>query len=81
MITAKDKRLGHAYAVQQLRKLGRELVAGSWSRAARPMTVPQAAVAMSRALVYVFDSGFAAVVDSIDDKLTELLADVMHPAD
>jgi hypothetical protein len=66
-------RLAHAHAVRVLRQLGRELVAGSWSRAAEPMSAPQAAVIISRALVTVMDVGLGTVADAIDERLRELL--------
>jgi hypothetical protein len=66
-------RLAHAHAVRVLRQLGRELVAGSWSRSAVPLTAPQAAVVISRALVTVMDVGIGTVSDAIDERLRELL--------
>lgn len=66
-------RLAHAHAVGELRKLGRELVAGSWSRAATPMSEAQACVVMSRALATVIEVGMGAVADAIEQRLRELL--------
>lgn len=68
----KGKRLAHAYAVRELRRLGRELVAGSWSRDAEPLTVPQASVVIAKALVTTLDWGVASVRDALDDRLAEL---------
>jgi hypothetical protein len=76
-VTRRELRIAHAYAVQQLRALGRELVDGSWSRAASPMTTAEAAVTMSQAMVHVFKSGLA----NVRDGLEELLADLIHPSD
>ncbi len=66
-------RLAHAYAVRALRKLGHELVSGSWSRSAEPLTEPQAALVLSRAMATVVMLGLSSVSDAIDRKLGELL--------
>lgn len=76
-MSKRGMRIAHAYAVQQLRALGRELVSGSWSRAAEAMTTAEAAVTMSQAMVHVFRSGLATVRDGLE----ELLADLIHPVD
>lgn len=82
-MNAKTKRLAHAYAVRELRRLGHELTSGAWvSRAPRAfanaglvgtMSAPQAAVIIARAFGAVVDIGLATVRDAIDDRLAELL--------
>lgn len=69
------KRLAHAHAVRVMRALGRELVAGSWSRSAEPITAPAALVVMSQALMTVMAVGVESVLDAADARLRELLGD------
>src|SRR5437868_12596493 len=73
VVKHREMRIAHAYAVQQLRALGRELVAGSWSRAAAPMTTAEAAVTMSQAMVHVFKSGLVFVRDGLEDVTGDLV--------
>ncbi len=71
----KTTRLAHAHAVRVLRRLGRELVDGSWSERAAPLSEPAAAVVMSRALMTVVEVGIGTVVDAVEDRIRELLGD------
>lgn len=86
-MSAKVKRLAHAYAVRELRRLGQELTSGQWAegvpglgadpeaRRARAgvMSAPAAAVLMARAFAAVVGVGLDAVSAAIDDRLAELL--------
>ncbi len=69
----KSTRLAHAHAVRVLRSLGRELVAGSWSRSAEPLSAPHALVVMAQAMATVTEVGITAVLDAVDERLRELL--------
>ena len=53
------------YAVSELARLGRELVAGSWSRGAQPMSAPRALVVMAKAFERVIRSGLQSVIGDV----------------
>lgn len=57
------------HAVEVLRTLGRELVAGSWSRDAEPISEAAAVVVIVQALGDVYDAG----VSVIRTKLASML--------
>lgn len=65
--------MAHAHAVRVLRSLGRELVAGSWSPDAEPMSGAHAVVVIGRAFATVVDAGVASVADALDEKIAQLL--------
>lgn len=58
-----------AYVVVELRRIGRELVAGSWSRGARPITAIKAIAVMAEAAKVVVAGGLAAVVADARERL------------
>lgn len=60
------------YVAGELRRIGRELVAGSWSRGARPMPVTNAMAVMASALAFVVDTGLGSVVERVKQTLTDL---------
>lgn len=75
MSTRKGRRLAHAHAVRTLRALGRELVAGSWSRGAEPLTEPQAVAVLVQAMGSVLDLGVATVAAAVEDFAARVLGD------
>jgi len=60
-----------AFVVVELRRIGRQLVAGSWSRSARPMSVPKALAVMADAVQVVVADGVAAVFAAAADRLDD----------
>lgn len=60
------------YVAGELRRIGRELVAGSWSRGARPMPLPNALAVMASAMAFVVDTGVGSVVERAKQTLTDL---------
>lgn len=73
---ARGKRLARPAAVHyvagELRRIGRELVAGNWSRGAVPMPLPNALAVMASAMAFVVDTGVGSVVERAKHTLTEL---------
>ena len=63
------------YVAGELRRIGQELVSGSWSRGARPMPVPNAMAVMASALAFVVDTGLGSVVERVKQTLTDLASD------
>ena len=82
---ARGKKLSRPAAVHyvagELRRIGRELVAGSWSRGAVPMPVPNAMAVMANALAFVVDTGLGSVVERMKQTLTELASDTLAELD
>lgn len=68
-----NARRAHAYALRSLRSLGRELMAGSWSRDAQPLSAEQAVAVMTRAMASCLKLGIASAVNALDDALRDLL--------
>lgn len=62
------------YAVSELRRIGRALVAGSWSRSAEPITATEAIAVIAEAAAIVVDDGVKSVVEEGRRKLRELAA-------
>lgn len=61
-----------AFAVAELRGLGRKLVEGSWSKHARPMDVPRALAVMASAMSFVVDAGVGSIVERGRQMIAEL---------
>lgn len=69
-----------AFVVVELRGIGRRLVAGSWSRHAKPMDVTRAIAVMAEALTFVVDAGVGSVLERGKQMMSDLAAGRL-PAD
>jgi hypothetical protein len=61
-----------AYVVAELQRIGRELAAGSWSRGARPITVPESLAVIAEAMSVVLFAGARSVVDEMKRHIAEI---------
>lgn len=62
------------YAADELRRIGRRLVSGSWSRSAKPMTAVQAIAVLVEAVTVVADDGVKSVMAEGRRRMRELAA-------
>lgn len=62
------------YAVGELRRVGRALVAGSWSRSAVPITATEAIAVIAEAAAVVVDEGVKSVLAEGRRRMRELAA-------
>ena len=58
-----------AYALEELRALGRALVDGTWRKSAKPITVPQALSIMGEAMAILLQTGADAAARSLVSRL------------
>lgn len=62
------------YVVGQLRRIGRALVAGSWSPSAEPITAMEAIAVIAEAAAIVADEGVKSVLAEGRRRMRELAA-------
>lgn len=69
-----NMRRARAFVVDELRGIGRELVAGSWSRGARPLTVHEACAVMGGAMALVVEQGLKRAAVAVFDAVGDVVA-------
>jgi hypothetical protein len=70
------ERKAHAYAVQSIRQLGRELTTGEWSPDNGALTTAEALTVIGLAMRTVVKLGVASGINAIDQALGEVLGEV-----